>query len=165
MAMASAVEESSLGRSCRSVLVTYSWSLGAYRLPSTREGEVEVVDEELQHDHSLLLLGTSLAGTYTQKITILEKENNDLKAENSKLKQELLELKAKLAAQSTNRNDQDQSNNESELGLTYDELQKLNTVKEPAYQTGQESDASSVDEMTGQEPTLAELLSINPVGD
>lgn len=157
-------EESSLGRSHRSVLVTCSWSLGAYRLPSTREGEVEVVNED-DPLRSLLLLGSSLGSNYAQKITILEKENNDLKAENNKLRQELLELQAKLVGPSTSRNEHDQSNNGGELGLTYDELQKLNTVAEPAYQTGQESDASSVDEMTGQEPTLAELLSMNPVGD
>ena len=42
---------------------------------------------------------------------------------------------------------------------------KMNTVKEATYQTGQESDASSVDKTTGQEPMLAELRIMNSVRD
>lgn len=102
-----------------------------------------------------------------QKIIILERENNVLKAKNSKLKQEILELRAKLAANRNVSAEQDQSNKESDVDLSYVELQKMNTVKEVGGDQNLESDASSVDEMTGQGPaiTLAELLSMNPVGD
>ena len=177
-----AKQESSLGRSGRAVLVTQSWSLGPYRPHTKEDGEREVeVVEESEHDspRSLLLAGSSLLSNYAhQKANVdilgkensqLKKENNDLKVEIDRLRQENLELKAKQAAPSGKvvSIEQDDSSNEleSDMGLSYDELQKMNTVKEPVYQTGQDSDASSVDEMTGQEPTLAELLSMNPVGD
>ena len=115
-----------------------------------------------------MLLESLLASDlYAQKIIILERENNDLKAENSKLGQEILELRAKLAANKNVSTEQDRSNKESDVSLSYVELQKMNTVKEAGGGHDLESDASSVDEMTGQGSaiTLAELLSMNPVGD
>ena len=98
----------------------------------------------------------------------LKAEIYDLKAKNDDLMQKILELEAKLtapnvAAAAAAESGKDQ--NESETGLSYDELLKMNTVMEATYQTGQESDASSVDELTGQEPTLAELQSMNSVRD
>ena len=182
-------QESDLGRSCRSVVAIPPSRLDPYQFHMREDGkrEVEVVNEEPQK--SLLIAGssTSLLNNYMEqetKIAILEKKNSDLEKANNGLKQEnrslkgknkglndkineleqkVAELQAQLDARSANTAEQGQ--NESEQGLTYDELQRMNTVKETTYQTSQESDASSVDEMTGQEPTLAELQSINSVRD
>lgn len=100
------------------------------------------------------------------KIKGLKDKNKDLNEEVNELVQKVLKLERKLVASNISV-EQDPSANENEQGpgLTYDELQRMNTVKEAAYQTGQESDALSVDEMTGQEPTLAELQSMNSVRD
>ena len=176
------MQETDLGRSCRSVVATISSSLRPYKIHTREDGslEAEVVNEAEEDDPSPALLVTtssssSLLSSYMEqerKLAILEKKNSDLtkknnglqnenkrlKEKNRQLEQKVRELEARLPAT-------EQGQNESEQGLTYDELQKMNTVKETTYQTGQDSDASSVDEMTGQEPTLAELQDINPVRD
>ena len=177
-------QESNLGRSCRSIVAISSSSLDLrpYQIHTREDGsrEVEVINEDDPSPGSPALLVTtssssSLLSSYMEqerKLAILEKDNSDLtkknnglqnenkrlKEKNRQLEQKVRELEARLTAT-------EQSQNESDQGLTYDELQKMNTVKETTYQTGQDSDASSVDEMTGQEPTLAELQNMNPVRD
>ena len=99
----------------------------------------------------------------------LKAKIDHLKAENYDLLRKIRELEAQVAAQNITaavgeQRRQDQ-NGENEMGLSYNELLNMNTVKEATYQTGQESDASSVDETTGQEPTLAELRIMNSVRD
>jgi regulator of replication initiation timing len=149
---------------------------------------VEVVNEDdpspallaISRSSSSLLTNYMLQAT---KIATLEKKNSDLtkankgllnenkslKLKNRELEQKVLELKAQLAAPSTSTSAaatiSEQGQHESDQGLSYDELQRMNTMKEATYQTGQDSDASSVDEMTGQEPTLAELQTMNSVRD
>lgn len=167
--MAKHFQESAAGRTGRSVLALTVLRPGPYQIVSL-DGErvVEVITANEESDdtnlpRSLLLIGS--ASQVIEPAGILEEENSKLKQMNRKLieknkelekknmelRNELLELKGK---------------HESDVGLSYDELRKLNTVEEPAgYQAGQDSDASSVDEMTGQEPTLAELRFMNPVGD
>ena len=185
--MASQEPESELGRNSRSVAAIPLSNLGPYRFHARADGrrEVEVVNEgEGDPSPSLLATGSSssLLNNYVQqetKVAVLEKNNSDLtkannglrheirslKEEKRELKEAISELKAQLAALAAPTVASEQGQEENEQGLTYDELQRMNTVKEATYQTGQESDASSVDEMTGQEPTLAELQSMNSVRD
>ena len=183
-----ASQESELGRNCRSVVAIPLSNLGPYRYHARADGrrEVEVVNEgEGDPSPSLLATGssTSLLNNYNMqqeaKVAVLEKNNSDLtkandglrreirglKEEKRELKETISELEAQLAALAAPTVASEQGQEENEQGLTYDELQRMNTVKEATYQTGQESDASSVDEMTGQEPTLAELQSMNSVRD
>ena len=185
MAAGVITQESDLGRRYRSVVTIPPLCLRPYRFHTREDGnrEVEVVNEaEDDPSSALLATGSSLLTNYMEqatKLAVLEKRNSDLtKANNGllnenkslkvekkglhdrigELEQKVLELEARLPAT-------EQGQNESDQGLTYDELQKMNTVKETTYQTGQDSDASSVDEMTGQEPSLAELQNMNPVRD
>ena len=183
-------EESESGRSCRSILVLPTSSAGPYRHRKREDGESEVeviVEESAQNDPPSLLLLTAgvsllnyadaalvkenrgLRKNYNDVKIKLKAENDRLKAENYDLLQKIRELEAQVAAQNITaavgeQRRQDQ-NGENEMGLSYNELLKMNTVKEATYQTGQESDASSVDETTGQEPTLAELRIMNSVQD
>ena len=187
MAEKTSTKESDLGRSYRSIVAISpsSLDLRPYQIHTREDGsrEVEVVneadDDDPSHGSPALLVTTSssssLLSSYMEqatKLATVEKENSDLtKAnkgllnENKRLKEEkkglhdrigeleqkVIELEARLAAT-------EQGQNESDQELTYDELQRMNTVKE-------DSDVSSIDEMTGQVPTLAELQNMNPVRD
>ena len=165
-------QESDLGRWCPSVVVILPSSLRPYQCGHTREDgsrEVEVVNEDDPSPGSRALLVTtssssSLLTNFINQVAVLEKKASDLTKANKGLLNENKSLKEK-NRQLEQKVRELQGQNESDQGLTYDELQKMNTVKEATYQTGQDSDASSVDEMTGQEPTLAELQNMNPVGD
>lgn len=81
----------------------------------------------------------------------LQNENKRLKVEKKGFLDKISELEQKVLELET------RGQNENNQGLTYDELQRMNTVKD--------SDWSSIDEMTGQVPTLAELQNMNPVRD